>query len=161
MRVLLTQCFRGYAAVGALGAVLTALLAFGVVDISLSALGYGWLGVAALGAVVGLGILTNKETVLEADTSFQRLETFEETVFTGRPLDAYIVALGAWAAVSVGWVLGGMSTSGLTVVGYGWLSIAAYGAFVGIGIVLNHREDVRTAIDPTDTLETGGGSRLR
>lgn len=59
-----------------------------------------------------------------------------------------------WAAVSFGWVLGEMSTAGLTIVGYGWLAIAAYGVIVGIGITMNHNDAVTAAIDPNETLET-------
>ena len=91
--------------------------------------------------------------MIEADATTARIETFEASAITARPLELYMGALAAWAAVSFGWVLGGMSASGLAVVGYGWLSIAIYGGVVSIGLAMNHREDVTTALDPTKRLE--------
>jgi hypothetical protein len=115
--------------------------------------GYAWFIVAAAGTVVAVGLITKQEEVFELDTTPEQLETFEESTLTGRPFDMYIGALAAWAAVSFGWVLGGMSAAGLTVVGYGWFAIAAYGLLIGIGIALNHREDIVTAVNPADSLE--------
>ena len=161
MRGILTQCFRGYAAVGVLAAGFTALWALGAVEVSMPLVGYGWLTVAAFGLVVAVGMITKQQEVLEADMTPERIETFENTTFTDRPLEVYIVALAAWAAVSFGWVLGGMSPSGLVVVGYGWLAVAAYGGAVGVGLIMNHRDDVVEVLDPTNSLETGTKSRLR
>ncbi len=161
MRAILTQCFRGYAAVGALAAGGTAFWALGAIDASMPLVGYGWLAVAAFGLVVAVGMAVKREEVIEPDMTPERIEAFENTTFTGRPLELYLVALSLWAAVSFGWVLGGMSASGLAVVGYGWLAVAAYGGAVGAGIVMNHREDVVRAVDPTDSLETGTKSRLK
>ena len=62
-------------------------------------------------------------------------------------------ALAMWAAVSFGWVLGGMDAAGLEIVGYGWLAIAFYGVIVGGGLLLTHDDDVATAVDPTEKLE--------
>lgn len=154
MRTILNQCFRGYAVLGIIAAGFTALWAIGLIEVSIPLIGYAWLAVAAVGTVVAVGMLTKQEEVIEVDAADERIEEFEKATVTGRPFDLYIGALAAWAAVSFGWVLGGMSTAGLTVVGYGWLAIAVYGAIVGIGIIINHREDVATAIDPTASLET-------
>ncbi|MCQ4334413.1 hypothetical protein KM295_13195 [Natronomonas sp. F2-12] len=153
MREILTHCFRGYAAIGAVAAGFTALWAIGVIDVTMPLVGYAWFIVAAAGTVVAVGLITKQEEVFELDTTPEQLETFEESTLTGRPFDMYIGALAAWAAVSFGWVLGGMSAAGLTVVGYGWFAIAAYGLLIGIGIALNHREDIVTAVNPADSLE--------
>lgn len=93
------------------------------------------------------------DEVIEPDAANHRIEEFESATVTGRPFDGYFGALAMWAAVSFGWVLGGMSATGLTVVGYGWLAIAVYGIIVGAGIVRNHRKDVKAAVDPTDSLD--------
>lgn len=155
MRKVLTQCFRGYAVLSLLAAGFTALWALGVINpiVSLPLVGYVWLIVAAAGTVVAVGMITKKEELLEPDTAPERIEAFEEATVTGRPLDLYLGALAMWAGVSFGWVLGGMSAAGLTIVGYGWFAIAAYGVIVGIRIARNHRKDLATAVDPTETLE--------
>lgn len=156
MRETLTQCFRGYAAIAVVAAGFTALWALGVIDVAIPLVGYAWLGVAAVGTVVAVGMRTKKEEVIEPDATDERIDEFEEATVTGRPFELYIAALAAWAAVSFGWVLGGMSVAGLTVVGYGWFAIAAYGLVVGIGIVMNHKGDVATVVNPDDSLETDG-----
>ncbi len=148
------QCFRGYAAIGVIAAGFTAAWAMGIVDVAIPLVGYAWFAVAAVGTVIAVGMVTKKEAVIEPNAADERIDTFEESTVTGRPFELYIGALAAWAAVSFGWVLGGMSAAGLTVVGYGWLAIAAYGVIVGIGIALNHRNDVATAVDPTESLES-------
>lgn len=159
MRKMLTQCFRGYAVMSVLAAGFTALWALGVINpvVSLPLVGYAWLIVAAAGTVVAVGMITKKDEVIEADASPERIEEFENASVTGRPFDLYLGGLAMWAAVSFGWVLGGMSAAGLTIVGYGWFALAAYGLVVGIGIARNHKEDIATAVDPTETLDTGLG----
>ncbi len=154
MRQLLTQSFRGYAAIAAVIAGFTALWALGFIEMSMSIVGYAWFAVAAVGTVVAVGMATKPDEVVEPDATADRIEAFEGTIVTGRPLDLYIGALAGWAAVSFGWVLGGASAAGLTVVGYGWLAIAAYGVLVGAGLLMNHSDDVATAVDPSDSLET-------
>jgi hypothetical protein len=154
MRKILTQCFRGYAAIAVVAAGFTALWALGVIDVAIPIVGYAWFVVAAAGTVIAVGMITKDEEVIEPDATQKRLDRFENATVTGRPLDMYIGSLAMWAAVSFGWVLGGMSADGLAIVGYGWLAIAAYGVVVGIGIAMNHSEDVATAVDPNGTLET-------
>lgn len=165
MREILTQCFRGYAAIGVIAAGITALWTLGVVEMAIPLIGYAWFIVAAAGTVVAVGLATKHDEVVEPDAAPDRIETFEDATVTGRPFELYIAALAAWAAVSFGWVLGGMSVeaivtiggvsaSGLVVVGYGWLAIALYGVVVGISIAMNHREDVATVVDPADSLKT-------
>lgn len=151
MRRLLTQCFRAYAVIGVLAAGFTALWTIGVIDVAIPFVGYAWLGVAAVGTVVAVGMITKKDEVIEPDAVEERIDDFEDATVTGRPFDLYIGALAMWAAVSSGWVLGGMSAAGLTVVGYGWLAIAAYGVVVVAGIALNHKADIVDAVDPTET----------
>lgn len=151
MRQLLTQCFRAYAVIGVLAAGFTALWTLGVIDVAVPFVGYAWFAVAAVGTVVAVGMITKTDEVVEPDADPERVENFEEATVTGRPFDLYIGALAMWAAVSFGWILSGMGAAGLTVVGYGWFAIAAYGAVVGVGIALNHKEDIVDAVDPTET----------
>jgi hypothetical protein len=154
MRTLLTQCFRGYAVVTVLVAGFTALWALGVIEMSLPLVGYAWLIVAAAGTVVTVGMWTTREETIALNADGEQIKRFEDASVTGRPLELYIGALAAWAAVSFGWVLGGMSISGLTLVGYGWLVIALYGLVVGAGIAMNHREDIAAVISSTESIET-------
>ena len=139
--------------ISVLAAGFTALWTIGVIDVSLPLIGDVWLLVAAAGTVVAVGMITKKKEVIELDMDPKRIETFEDATVTGWPLDLYLGVLAMWAAVSFGWVLGGMSATGLTAVGYGWFAIAAYGFIVGIGIARSHKEDLATGGDPTDTLD--------
>ncbi len=142
MKNILAYCCQGYAVIAVAAAGFTALWALGVIDLAMPLIGYAWFAVAAVGTVVAIGITTNKREALEIDVAKAQLEAFEESPLTGRPFELYMSALAAWAAVSFGWVLGGMSATGLAVVGYSWLVIAVYGTVVGIGIAMNHRENV-------------------
>jgi hypothetical protein len=154
MRETLTRFFRGYAAIAVIVAGFTALWALGVIDVAIPLVGYAWFAVAAVGTVVAVGMTVKNEEVIETDAAEERISEFEKAMVTGRPFEFYIGALAAWAAVSFGWVLGGMSAAGLTVVGYGWLAIAAYGLVVGLGIIMNHKEELSTVVDPNDSLDT-------
>ncbi|MFD1569707.1 hypothetical protein [Halorubrum laminariae] len=151
---MITQCFRGYCALAVIGGGFTALWALGVISVAIPVVGYAWFAVAAAGTIVAAGMFARRDEAVEADATDERIERFERNSVTGTPLNLYVVALAAWAAVSFGWVLGGMSPDGLTVVGYGWLAIAAYGAIVGVGLAVNHSEEVATAVDPSERLET-------
>lgn len=154
MKQLVTQTFRAYSALAITVAGFTALWALDIITVGIPMVGYAWFAVAGLGTIVAVGMGARPEETIEPDATPDRIETFEDSTTTGRPLELYLGALAMWAAVSFGWVLGGMSTAGLDIVGYGWLAIAAYGVIVGIGIVRNHSEDVATAVNPAETLET-------
>lgn len=153
MKQLLTQSFRAYGALAVIVAGFTALWALGVIDVAHPIVGYAWFAVAAVGTVVAVGMAVRPEEVIEPDATTEQVEKFEESSLTGTPLHLYVGSLAMWAAVSFGWVLGGMSSAGLAIVGYGWLAIAVYGAVVGIGIASNHSEDVTTALDPSETID--------
>ena len=154
MRRLVTLSFRAYSAIAVILAGLTGLWALDVLAVPIPLVGYGWIGVAVVGAVVATGMRAAPEDVIEPDATADRIETFEESTLTGRPLEMYISALALWAAVSFGWVLGGMSAAGLTLVGYGWLAIALYGAVVGAGVAVTHSDAVATAVNPSESLDT-------
>ena len=154
MRRVLTHAFRGYAAIAVVVAGFTGLWAIGIVDAALPVIGYAWFAVAAVGTLVAVGLTIKDDEVIEPDADPERIDEFEAATVTGPPLDAYLGALAMWAGVSFGWVLGGMSPTGLPVVGYGWLAIAGYCLILGIGIIRNHRRDVAAAVDPTESLET-------
>ncbi|GAB7009644.1 hypothetical protein [Halorubrum trueperi] len=154
MKQLVTQCFRGYCALAVIVSGFTALWALGVISVAVPVVGYAWFAVAAAGTVVAAGMFVQRDEAIVADATEERVDRFERAAFTGTPLNLYIGALAAWASVSFGWVLGGMSADGIAVLGYGWLAIAAYGAVVGIGIAAAHGEDVATAVSPSERLET-------
>jgi len=153
MRQLITQSFRAYAAIAVIVAGFTALWALGVISVAVPVIGYAWLAVAGIGTIITVGMLTKPKETIEADATDERINTFEDATITGRPLELYMGALAMWAAVSFGWVLGGMGAAGLEIVGYGWLAIAFYGVIVGGGLLLTHDDDVATAVDPTEKLE--------
>lgn len=156
MKDILTKWFHGYTTIAAIVAGGTALWTTGIIELSVSIIGYAWFAVAGIGSVVAIGMAAKPEDVIEPDAAEARIEEFEDSTVTGTPLHAYIIALAMWAAVSFGWVLGGMSAAGRPVVGYGLLVIAAYGFSVGVGIALTYSNDIRIAVDPTKTLETDG-----
>lgn len=151
MKQLVTQTFRAYSALAIVVAGFTALWALDIITVGIPIVGYAWFAVAGVGTIVAVGMGARPEETIEPDAKLDRIETFEESTATGRPLELYLGALAMWAAVSFGWILGGMSTAGLDIVGYGWLAIAAYGIIVGIGIVRNYSEDVATAANLVDT----------
>ncbi|WP_283403336.1 hypothetical protein [Halorubrum sp. DM2] len=153
MRQLVTQLFRTYGVLAVIVAGFTALWALGVIDVAVPIVGYAWFAVAAVGTVVAAGMVTRKPEVVEEDADTERVEEFEESALSGGPLNLYVASLGAWAAVSFGWVLGGMSAAGLEVVGYGWVAIAVYGVVVGVGLARNHSDDIAVAVDPSETLD--------
>lgn len=158
MGEILTQAYRGYAAISLLVVGFTGLWSLGTFDVSLPVLGYVWLLVAAFGGIVAVGLLTKKEDTIMAKATEKQVELFEESAVTGRPLEIYIVAITVWAAVSLGWILGGMSVEGPTIaiggisttgpyiISYGWSAIAFYGLTVGFSIAMNHRKYLAQAI---------------
>ena len=154
MRRIITLGFRVYGAIAVILAGLTALWALDILAVPIPLVGYGWIGVAVVGTIVAAGMRADPEAVVKSDATTDRVETFEESTLTGRPLELYISALALWAAVSFGWVLGGMSAAGLTLVGYGWFAIAFYGVLVGAGLVANHSDAVATVVNPSETLDT-------
>ena len=154
MRQLITQLFRGYSALAVIVAGFTALWALGIINVSIPIVGYAWFAVAGVGTIVTVGMVTRQSDVIEPDASTARVKKFEESSVTETPLNIYVGALAAWAAVSFGWVLGGMSAAGLEVIGYGWLAIAGYGGVLGVGLARNHSDDIAVAANPSETLET-------
>jgi hypothetical protein len=139
--------------VGILG-IFTVLLAFGYVTISTTLFGGVWLGAAALGGALVLGLTVNRDQVIETDRSQARCQRWEKCMFTGWLLNIYLIAAAIWCGVSFGWYVGGQSVSGLPVVGYGWFAVAIYGAVVAAGIIATHSEYVAEAVDPTASIET-------
>jgi hypothetical protein len=134
----------------------TGVWAVGVISVEVPLVEYAWSAVAAIGTLVPTGVGARPEEVAEPGATDERIEAFEETTVTDTPLNLYAAALAAWACVSFGWVLGGMSAAGLSVVGYDWLAIAGYGVLVAAGLVTTHTDDVATAVNPSETLETDG-----
>jgi hypothetical protein len=151
MGKVLTQSFRAYVVISVLAAGFTALWTMGLINVTIPFVGYAWFAVAAIGAVIVVGMIADKEGVLVANADADQVDRFSEATITGRPFEGYIAALAIWAAVSFGWILGGMGAAGLAVVGYGWLAIAGYGAVVGVGIAVNHKDDLVDAVAPAKT----------
>lgn len=141
--------FRAYAVGVAVIAVFTVLLAFGQISVDPTLFGGMWLGLAGTGGVVAVGLTLNRESAIEQDRVEQRCQRWESCMFTGWLLNIYLIGAGIWSGVSFGWFLGGQSAAGISVVGYGWIAIAVYGAFVGAGTALYHRDYVQTALAPT------------
>jgi hypothetical protein len=145
--------FRVYAiGVGLLG-IVTALLAFGYVTVSTTILGSLWLGAAALGGAIVLGLTLDTDHIVEVDRDTARCERWDECMFTGWLLNIYLITAAIWAGASFGWFIGGQAAAGVPVVGYGWIAIAVYGAVVATGITATHYDFLAEAVNPTADVE--------
>lgn len=152
-KIAIDQCFRGYCVATVIAAVFTVLAVVGVIGASLTAFGYAWIALAFIGAAIAVAMGAKKEEVLLADNSERRRRQFEAGAFSGAPLTAYVVLLGALAFASIGWVYSGGALVNAAVVGYGWLAVAGYGAILTIGLVVTHSDDVAAALNPADSLD--------
>lgn len=141
--LLLRQAYRLYAAMLAIWGGWSLVWTFLPVDMATATIGYGWLVIAALGVPVTAGLVASRSTLF--DVSTLEAKRFEANSFSGAPLVAYAVALVVWSAVFAVWSTAGLAVNA-TVVGYGWLAIAAYGAVLTIGLVSTHRAEVLAAV---------------
>ena len=141
--LLLRQAYRLYAAILAIWGGWSLAWTFLPVDMASTTIGYGWLVIAALGVPVTIGLVATRSTLFEV--SSPEIRRFEANTFSGVPLVAYAVALVAWSAVFAVWSTAGLGVSA-TVIGYGWLAIAAYGAVLTVGLVSTHRAEVLAAV---------------
>ena len=140
-------CFRTYAAAAVGASVLTVLVVLGVVQLSPAVLAAIWIAIAALGGVTAVGMTTNKRETCADDITDGQKRRFTRCWVTGWPLNVYLIAVMIWSGVSFGWVLGGASVTTFHVVGYGWVTVAAYGVVLLIDLLVAHSEDVATVVD--------------
>ena len=153
MKTVFDLGFRVYAiGVGLLG-IVTALLTFELVAVSATILGGLWIGAAALGGAIVLGLTLDTDDVVEADRDTARCDRWDECMFTGWLLNIYLITAAIWAGVSFGWFIGGQAAAGVTVVGYGWIAVAVYGAIVAAGITATHYDFLVEAVNPTADVE--------
>lgn len=141
--LLLRQAYRLYAATLAIWGGWSLVWTFLPIDMAASTIGYGWLVIAAVGVPVTAGIIATRSTLF--DVSSLEIERFEANTFSGAPLLAYAVALVVWSGVFVIWSTSGLAINA-TVLGYGWLAIAAYGGVLTVGLVSTHRSEVLAAV---------------
>ncbi|MDY6817357.1 MAG: hypothetical protein SVG88_01755 [Halobacteriales archaeon] len=133
---ILNNGFRLYAvALGLLGG-WTMLAMLTDISVASSALGTTWLGLAALGTVLTIGLVMTREEVL-ALSARQRQE-FTTNPLTGTPLSLYIAGLVGWTVVSAAWWLTGFVGVEATVIAYGWFGIAAFGTVLTGGLCMKH-----------------------
>lgn len=133
--------------------IVTALLAFGYVAVSSTVLGGLWIGAAALGGAIVFGLTVNTDRLIQPDRAESRCDRWEQCLFTGWLLNVYLIAAAIWAGVSFGWFIGGQAAAGIPVVGYGWITVAVYGAIVAAGIAATHYDFLASAVDPTADAE--------
>lgn len=126
-------------------------LAWGLFSIEMSptTIGSGWLLIAGIGVPVTVGLYLSRVSVF--DTTTLDIAEFRANSFTGAPLVAYAGLLVVWSVVFTAWWTGVFQGSAgtvavSTVVGYGWLTIAGYGAALTIGLVSTHRAEVLDAV---------------
>lgn len=141
--LLLRQAYRLYAAVLVIWGAWTLSWSLFGLEMASTTVGYGWLAIAAVGVPVTVGLFATRRSLFEAPA--REVDRFTANSLSGWPLVAYAAALVGWSAVFAAWWSGTVSVSS-TVVGYGWLAIAAYGTVLTIGLVSTHRSEVLAAV---------------
>lgn len=101
------------------------------VAMAASAVGTGWLAIAAFGAVVGVALgltrVSDEYRLFKTQSNRERIRRFRDHVFGGGFLGLYVVALAAWSLLTVKWVVLNLGIVGRSIVAYGWFLIALYG----------------------------------
>lgn len=141
--LLVRQSYRLYAAVLVVWGAWSLAWALLPVDMAATTVGYGWLAIAAFGVPVTLGLALGRSSLFSSSPS--EIDRFATNAMSGAPLVAYATALVLWSGVMVAWSAGGLAVPA-TVVGYGWLAIAAFGVAITVGLVSTHRVEVMAAI---------------
>jgi hypothetical protein len=153
-KFMVDQGFRVYSIALLVVAGFTGAWSLGAVDAAPLTLGVLWAGVAALGGIAAVVMALRKDRAVADDMSRERRRTFETNPLTGTPLNVYLAGLAGWAAVTLAWLAAGLGTGFATVVGYGWVAVAAYGGVLTLGLVVTHSETVITAVSPASSLDS-------
>lgn len=147
-KLIMRQSYRLYmAAVGVL-AIWSLLGSTSVFSIDPVTLGYSWIALAVVGGVMGIGLYRKREKTFSG--SKEERKRFERHSLSGAPLYLYGVAIAGWAVFFGGWYSGLVEVS-TTLLGYGWLAIAAYGAVLTIGLVTKHSSAVAETVTPSSS----------
>lgn len=145
------QAYRLYAVALVLWAAWSGVWLATDIGMTASAVGTGWLAVAAFGALVSvaLGItrLSDEYQLFKTQTNRERVRRFQNHVFGGKFLGLYVVALAAWSFLTIEWVVVNLGIVGRSIVAYGWFMIALYGVALAIGLTTKHSEAVVEEID--------------
>jgi len=144
------QAYRGYGVAAVVWAGWSVLWIGTDLRMDPSIVGYGWLAIAAFGALVGASMASmhlRGDALFRTALKRRQFRRFEDSALTGAPLSGYVAGLVAWAALTGAWMAGvGIDVA---VVGYGWLAIALYGAGLTIALAVTHKRDLADAIDAT------------
>lgn len=145
-KILARQAYRMYAVAVAILGAWTYLWTTNAVSMSTTNLGYSWLGVAAIGAVLAGSLTVGRPDIFNKRE--KRIKEFERGSLTGTPLNLYIAALGVMAIVSAA-ALSGLVVVDATLLGGGWAATALYGGVITVGMASRHSEAIKAAVTPT------------
>ncbi|MFA1609995.1 hypothetical protein [Halobellus rubicundus] len=146
------QAYRGYGAAVIVWAGWSAVWLGTDLRMDPSVLGYGWLAIAAFGAVVGVSMASvhlRGDGLFRTEPNRRRLARFDEHRLSGAPLYAYVAALVGWAVLTGAWTAGLVAGIDAALVGYGWIAIALYGVGLTIALAVTHKRDLADAVDAT------------
>lgn len=151
-KLIMRQSYRLYmGALGVLGA-WSLLRSTGTISMDPLTLGYGWIALAVAGGVLTIGLYRTRESTFTGSTEERR--QFNRHILSGAPLQLYGLVIVGWAAVFGIWYAGLVEMS-TTVLGYGWLAIAAYGAILTTGLISKHSSVVADTLTPSSSEKKG------
>jgi hypothetical protein len=155
------QAYRGYGVAAVVWAGWSAVWLGTDLRMDPATVGYGWLAIAAVGAVLGVTMVTMRyhdgyDLFREDRRTVRR---FEDHSLSGTPLHIYVGGMGAWSVLTVAWLTGVVGTVGASVVGYGWFAIALYGLGLTVGLAVKHKQELVDAVDDVTPTGVATGSR--
>ena len=140
------QAYRLYAAALVLWAAWSGVWLVTDVGTTASAVGTGWLVVAAFGAMVGVALaltrVSDEYRLFKTRTNRERIRRFRGHAFGGQFLGLYVVAIAAWSFLTVEWLVVNLGIVGRPIVAYGWFLVALYGLALAVGLTTKHGEAV-------------------
>ncbi|MGQ4554490.1 hypothetical protein [Halobellus sp. GM3] len=146
------QTYRGYGVAAVVWAGWSIAWAGTGLRMDPATIGYGWLAIAAVGAVLAGTMVTMRvhDDYQLFRTDRRHRKRFEAHSLGSTPLHLYVAGMGAWGVLTAAWVLGSVGSLSATIVAYGWFGIALYGAVLTVGLAVKHKQELRdAAVDVT------------
>lgn len=120
-------------------------------DLSPTVVGSGWLVIAAVGAVLAVGMgavrFSSEYRLFKTQSNRERIQRFRSHLLSSAPLHLYVIALAAWSFLTVEWWVVNLGLVGRTIVAYGWFIIALYGLGLTVSLATKHEEALREDLD--------------
>jgi hypothetical protein len=120
-------------------------------DMSPTVVGYGWLLIAGVGAilmiVMGVTRFSSEYHLFKTQSNRKRISRFNSHLLSSTPLHLYVIALAAWSSLTVEWWVVNLGLVGRTAVAYGWFVIALYGLGLTVGLAVKHEDALIEELD--------------